>query len=237
VTLIQSRARPAIATVVVAMVVAAGCGPGSGSVASFEASTPVSSLAASSSAAPSEAAASAPSPSGPEASGSTATAGVSPTMTPSPTPTAARFRLTSTAFEAGAPIPRAATCDGVDRSPALAWSGVPAGAAALVLVVDDPDAHEFTHWLVLDLPGAANGSLPAGVVGGAAAPQQGRNDFGRVGYGGPCPPSGTHHYRFTLIALAAPLALPGHPGGDAVRAALRSAKVLGTTVLTGTYRR
>ena len=71
----------------------------------------------------------------------------------------------------------------------------------------------------------------------AAAPQQGRNDFGKVGWGGPCPPSGTHHYRFTLTALAAPLGLPDHPTGADVRAALARARVVGKATLEAVYAR
>jgi Raf kinase inhibitor-like YbhB/YbcL family protein len=151
------------------------------------------------------------------------------------TPTAAPFVLTSPAFAEGAAIPRDYTCQGADVSPELAWSGVPAGSAALVLVVDDPDAGGFTHWLVLDLAPDSTG-LPKAIHDSAFRPQQGRNDFGRNGWGGPCPPSGTHRYRFTLHALAAPLGLAGFPGRAAVDAGLRAATVLGTTVLTGTYR-
>jgi Raf kinase inhibitor-like YbhB/YbcL family protein len=148
------------------------------------------------------------------------------------------FQLTSTAFTEGGKIPREVTCDGPGTSPQLAWTGVPSGTAALVLLVDDPDAHDFVHWIVLDLPGS-NGELAAGLQPGAASPQQGSNDFGKTGWGGPCPPSGTHHYRFTLTALSAPLGLEGHPGGDAVRKALRDheSAVLDTAVLTGTYQR
>jgi Raf kinase inhibitor-like YbhB/YbcL family protein len=145
--------------------------------------------------------------------------------------------LTSSAFKDGGAIPRDATCDGADRSPALAWTGAPAGTAAFVLVVDDPDAAGFVHWLVVDLPGGSAGSLPAAVPSGASSPQQGRNDFGRTGWGGPCPPSGAHHYRFVLTALAEPLALAGHPDKTAVREALRGANVLGQATLNGTYRR
>ena len=148
------------------------------------------------------------------------------------------FRLTSSAFAAGDAIPRELTCDGANVSPPLAWTGVPAGTAALVLLVDDPDAGDFVHWIVLDLPGA-DGSLLKGVNRTAATPQQGTNGFGNTGWGGPCPPSGTHHYRFTLAALAAPLGLAGHPAGSDVRAALTAAKpkVLGTATLTATYHR
>ena len=170
--------------------------------------------------------------------GSSATpASPSPAGTPEATPAPGPFTLTSSAFDEGGPIPRAQTCDGADRSPPLAWTGVPAGAGALVLVVDDPDARDFVHWLVIDLPADATGSLPGNIAAGASPPQQGRNDFGRIGWGGPCPPSGTHHYRFTLSALAAPLGLGGHPDGTAVRRALRDATVIASARLTGTYRR
>jgi Raf kinase inhibitor-like YbhB/YbcL family protein len=147
----------------------------------------------------------------------------------------AGFSLTSPAFADGAPIPREHTCRGADLSPALAWRGVPSGAAALVLFVDDPDARDWVHWTVLDLP-AVDGGLPGSVSPSATQLQQGRNDFGRIGYGGPCPPSGTHRYRFTLYALAAPLGLSGHPNGTAVRAALGKATILGKTTLVGTFR-
>jgi Raf kinase inhibitor-like YbhB/YbcL family protein len=156
-------------------------------------------------------------------------------MAPSPSPsTTATFVLTSAAFAEGQPIPREYTCKGQDVSPELAWDGVPAGTAALVLFVDDPDGRDWVHWSVLDLPATARG-LPKGVSPSADRPQQGRNDFGKVGYGGPCPPSGTHHYRFTLYALAAPLGLPGHPDGKEIRRALDGASVVGRVRLTGTF--
>jgi Raf kinase inhibitor-like YbhB/YbcL family protein len=158
------------------------------------------------------------------------------TESPSPSATAGPFGLTSGAFAAGDANPRAYTCDGSDDSPPLRWIGVPRGAAALVLIVDDPDAHDFVHWTVLDLP-AADAELAQGLAPSAATPRQGTNDFGKPGWGGPCPPSGTHHYRFTLVAIAAPLGLGGHPGGDAVRGALGKATVLGKATLTATYRR
>jgi Raf kinase inhibitor-like YbhB/YbcL family protein len=157
----------------------------------------------------------------------------SPMATLPPSPVA--LSLTSSAFQDGGAIPREYSCHGRDLSPPLAWQGVPAGTGALVLFVDDPDGHDWVHWTVLDLAGA-DGALPRAVSPTEKAPQQGRNDFGRVGYGGPCPPSGTHHYRFTLYALTAPLGLPGHPDGSAVRAALRGATILGQVTLVGTYR-
>jgi Raf kinase inhibitor-like YbhB/YbcL family protein len=147
------------------------------------------------------------------------------------------FVLSSTAFAPGAPIPKRHTCDGEDVSPDLAWSGAPEGARALVLLVDDPDARGWVHWIVLDLPGAAAGALPQGASRAPAAPTQGTNDFRRAGWGGPCPPSGTHRYVFTLYALAAPLGLTGEPNGATVRQALGRATVLGSAVLQGTYRR
>ena len=145
------------------------------------------------------------------------------------------FSLTSPAFADGAAIPREHTCRGDDVSPPLAWHGVPAGAAALLLFVDDPDGRDWVHWAVLDLPGS-DGQLPRAVPPAADPPRQGRNDFGKVGYGGPCPPSGNHHYRFTLYALSAPLGLPGHPDGAAIRAALAQADVLARVTLVGTFR-
>jgi Raf kinase inhibitor-like YbhB/YbcL family protein len=158
------------------------------------------------------------------------------TAVTTPTPSAPpKLGLTSSAFEEGQPIPRKFSCHGADVSPALAWQGVPSNAAALVLFVDDPDGRDWVHWIVLDLP-AKDGALAEGVDPRADRPQQGKNDFGKVGYGGPCPPSGTHHYRFTLYALAAPLGMSGHPDGAAVRRALGNATVFANVTLTGTFR-
>jgi hypothetical protein len=146
------------------------------------------------------------------------------------------FTVTSTAFDEGDAIPRRFTCDGEDASPDLAWAGAPEGTRALVLVVTDPDARNFVHWLVFDMPGTASGSLPRGVSSSPDAPPQGTNGFGKRGYGGPCPPSGTHHYRFTLSALDVVLELTGTPRLEALRAAM-SGHVLAEATLTGTYRR
>jgi len=152
-------------------------------------------------------------------------------------PVAGSFTLASTAFEAGGAIPRRFTCDGEDVSPDLTWSGAPDGTAALVLTVDDPDARDFVHWIAYNLPGSGSGTLPLGVSTAATAPPQGVNDFGREGWGGPCPPSGEHRYRFTLSALAEPLELQDAPTAVMVRDAMAGATVLGQAKLEGRYRR
>lgn len=154
---------------------------------------------------------------------------------PVPTPTP-RLTLASGAFAAGDAIPRRFTCDGADVSPDLSWTGVPDAAGSLVLLVDDPDARDFAHWIVYALPPTVS-HLEAGAGAASSHLAQGTNDFGRVGYGGPCPPSGTHHYRFTLYALAEPLGLSGAPRAAAVRAALDKSRILGAVTLTATYRR
>jgi Raf kinase inhibitor-like YbhB/YbcL family protein len=110
------------------------------------------------------------------------------------------------------------------------------GTQALALVVIDPDARDFVHWVAYDLTGAPDGHLAAGVAPSATSPGQGRNDFGKRGYGGPCPPSGEHHYRFTLSALDGPLGIGGTPTLAAVQAAMQG-HVLAEATLTGTYRR
>ena len=103
--------------------------------------------------------------------------------------------LTSPSFSHGDAIPAVHTCEGKDTSPALEWSDVPEGARSLALVVDDPDEAKgtVTHWLVYDLP-PTTGSLAKGVAAGdaPAGGKQGRNDFGRLGWSGPCASCGTH---------------------------------------------
>ena len=145
------------------------------------------------------------------------------------------FILTSPAFHDGGAIPSRFTCDGADHSPPLAWSAAPAGTAAFALLVSDPDARGFVHWVATDIPGST-ASLAEGASGSGRAGREGSNDFGRSGWAGPCPPSGTHRYVFELYALSAPLALPGTPTAAAVRAVL-AGRVLGQARLTGTYRR
>lgn len=116
------------------------------------------------------------------------------------------LKVTSTAFESGSTIPKKFTCDGPDVSPALNWNDPPAGTQSLALIADDPDAPVGTwvHWVLYDLPADAR-SLPESVPKQeqlANGARQGRNDFGKIGYGGPCPPPGKpHRYFFKLYAL------------------------------------
>ena len=151
------------------------------------------------------------------------------------------LRLTTTAFQPGGTIPRKHTCDGPDVSPPLAWDA-PAGAVqSFALIVDDPDAPAGTwvHWVLFDLP-AATGELPEGVPRDEQLPtgaRQGRNDFRRVGYNGPCPPSGPpHRYFFKLYALDARLNLkPGSTKADVERA--MQGHILAQGQLIGRYSR
>ena len=113
--------------------------------------------------------------------------------------------ISSSAFSEGQAIPIRYTCDGPDVSPDLAWSGIPEGAASLALICDDPDAPMGTwvHWVLFNIPADADG-LPAEIPSDAAlenGARHGTNDFRRLGYGGPCPPGGTHRYFFKLYAL------------------------------------
>ncbi|HOK45346.1 MAG TPA: YbhB/YbcL family Raf kinase inhibitor-like protein [Bryobacteraceae bacterium] len=113
------------------------------------------------------------------------------------------FKLMSSAFPEGGTIPKLHTCEGADLSPALEWSGEPAGTKSFALIVDDPDAPVGTwnHWLLWDIP-ASTHSLPQGFKPGQTG-ESGTNDFGKLGYGGPCPPKGhgPHRYFFKLYAL------------------------------------
>ena len=150
--------------------------------------------------------------------------------------------LTSPAIAPGSGIPSQYTCDGADISPPLAWSGVPGGTQSLVLVVDDPDAPSgvFRHWAVFDIPAGSSG-LDVGYS--AARPATGfheaRNDFGKPGYGGPCPPKGhgVHHYHFRLFAIRRPsLNLEDSATALEVLNAVQP-YVIERTELVGTYRR
>jgi len=151
-------------------------------------------------------------------------------------PTSTTFSLASPEFTEGSGIPRRYACDGDDISPPLSWSGTPDGARSLVLVVDDPDARGFVHWVVYNIDASASGSLPADWAASPDSSPQGVNSFGRLGYGGPCPPSGTHRYVLRLLALDQVLDLPGGPDARTVLDAA-SGHALGEATLTGTYRK
>jgi hypothetical protein len=144
------------------------------------------------------------------------------------------FTLTSSAFNEGDAIPAKFTCDGANLVPPLVWSEPPQGTRSFALIVDDPDAPggTFTHWLVYDIPASAAG-LADHSLGKTL-----RNDFGRTGYGGPCPPSshGPHRYVFTLYALDVPLLTLQGRTRDTLERALE-AHTLASARLMGRYRR
>lgn len=151
------------------------------------------------------------------------------------------FSLISSAFKSGDKIPVQYTCDGQDVSPPLSWSGFPPAVKAFAFVVDDPDAPGgvFTHWVLFNIPSTVT-ELPTGVkkqpsIEGLGL--QGKNDFGDLGYGGPCPPRGRpHRYVFRLYALDAPLNLKaGATKADVLKAV--EGHTLGMAELTGTYGR
>lgn len=148
--------------------------------------------------------------------------------------------LKSSVFNDGDMIPKMYTCDGEDVSPPLEWRSVPAGAKSIAIICDDPDAPVGTwvHWVYYDIP-IEPARMPENVapkehpVNGGI---QGINDFRKIGYGGPCPPSGTHRYYFKLYALDTMLDLP--PG--ATKAQLLKAMerhIIGQAQLMGTYKR
>jgi Raf kinase inhibitor-like YbhB/YbcL family protein len=150
--------------------------------------------------------------------------------------------LASPAIPPGGGIASQYTCDGADISPPLTWSGIPDGTKSLVLVVEDPDAPSgtFRHWAAFDIPAASHG-LDAGYSKNrpAAGLHEARNDFGRAGYAGPCPPKGhgTHHYHFRLLAISRPtLDLnPTATASDVLRTAEPYA--IQRSELVGTYQR
>jgi Raf kinase inhibitor-like YbhB/YbcL family protein len=144
------------------------------------------------------------------------------------------LKLTSPAFENNKEIPSKYTCDGSDISPPLEIGGIPAEAKSLVLIVDDPDAPMGTwdHWILWNIPLVANideNSVPGGAV-------QGTNDFKKLDYGGPCPPSGTHRYMFKLYALDAILDLAEGANKDDVEKAMEG-HIIAQTKLIGLYKR
>jgi Raf kinase inhibitor-like YbhB/YbcL family protein len=150
--------------------------------------------------------------------------------------------LTATAFKPGGEIPTVHTCEGADTSPALQWSAVSARAKSLALIVDDPDAPDpkaprmtYVHWVLYNIPptakalaeGAARGGLPPGT-------REGKNDWKRTGYGGPCPPIGRHRYFFKLYALDAELPDLGTPTKQQLEQAMEG-HVVEKAELVGTY--
>ncbi len=150
------------------------------------------------------------------------------------------MEISSTAFSHEDLIPAKYTCDSSDISPELTWSGVPGGAGSLALICDDPDAPGKTwiHWVIFNIPPSENG-LPENVPADATLPggaRQGKNDFGKIGYGGPCPPGGTHRYYFKLYALDRVLDLdPGATRADLEKA--MGGHVIEECLLMGKYSR
>ena len=152
--------------------------------------------------------------------------------------------LSSTSFTHQGEIPSQYTCEGKDISPPLAWSGAPEKTKSFALIMDDPDAPDpkapkrvYVHWVLYNLPASASGlaeavtpdKLPAGT-------KQGKNDWGRTGYGGPCPPIGRHRYFHKLYALDAVLANLGTPTKKELEAAMEG-HVLARAELMGTYQK
>lgn len=157
---------------------------------------------------------------------------------PEPTQSPVEFKLTSESFLEGEPIPSKYACNGEDVSPPLAWDGAPNNANSFVLIMDDPDVPVGTwvHWVLFNTPGDENSlpeNLPADAIF-ANGGQQGSNSWGNIGYGGPCPPSGTHRYYFKLYALDTSLVLGESASKEDVLAAMEG-HILMETELMGTY--
>lgn len=151
------------------------------------------------------------------------------------------FELHTASFRPGGDIPKKFTCEGLDASPPLTWTEPPAGTQSFVLIADDPDAPAGTwvHWVVYDLPTGAR-QLPEGVrkveelAGGG---RQGSNDFGKIGYGGPCPPPGKpHRYFFKLYALDKKLSLKAGAAKQDAEQAMKG-HILAQSELVGRYHR
>ncbi|MDQ1618277.1 MAG: hypothetical protein QOE19_846 [Actinomycetota bacterium] len=150
-----------------------------------------------------------------------------------PAPPIGALSVSSAAFADGAAIPTGFTCKGDNLSPPLHWSGLPSDARSVALVVDDPDAPNgtFTHWVVFNIDPQQR-SIDAGQVPEGA--RQAKNSAGHASYDGPCPPSGTHHYRFTVSVLRSPLTVPD--GAETTRVlTVIKAKATARGTLTGTF--
>lgn len=152
----------------------------------------------------------------------------------------ATMELKSPVFDAGGAIPKKHTCDGQDVSPPLIWNTVPDKTQSLALICDDPDAPMgvWVHWVIFNLPAEIR-ELPESVPPQKVLPngaKQGINDFRKIGYGGPCPPSGEHRYFFKLFALDAKLDLEaGAKKADLLKA--MEGHILSESKLMGKYRR
>jgi Raf kinase inhibitor-like YbhB/YbcL family protein len=152
--------------------------------------------------------------------------------------------ITSQSFAHDRMIPARHTCDGVNVSPQLGWSGMPAGTKSLALIVDDPDAPDpaspkmtWVHWVLYNIPASASGLAEGAAEKDLlAGTMQGINDWHRTGYGGPCPPIGTHRYFFKLYALDIALADLKHPAKAALEKAMRG-HVIEQAELIGLYQR
>ncbi|PYI98446.1 MAG: YbhB/YbcL family Raf kinase inhibitor-like protein [Verrucomicrobia bacterium] len=144
------------------------------------------------------------------------------------------MKITSSAFQQGGNIPSKFSCDGANTSPPLQISDVPPETKSVVLIVDDPDAPSglFTHWAVWNI------SPQTSTIAEGNAPKEvhGTNDFGKSGYGGPCPPSGTHRYYFRIFALDRELDLPSGAKRSQLDAAMKG-HVIAQGELMGRYAR
>ncbi len=151
------------------------------------------------------------------------------------------MKLTSPSFENQQPIPAKHTCEGADASPALKWEGAPSGTKSFALICDDLDAPGavWVHWVIYNIP-ATTTELPEGVAKSdtVAGAMQGVNSFGKVGYGGPCPPRGhgKHRYFFTLYALKSQLDLKPRATTKGLGAVMMG-QILAQAELVGTYER
>jgi len=151
------------------------------------------------------------------------------------------FMLKSSAFADGQPLPAEFTCDGAGQSPPLEWSEPPSGTKSFALVVDDPDAPSgiFRHWGAFNIPPVARNLAPGAGNQDEGLMAQARNDFGKPGYGGACPPKGhgAHHYRFKLMALDVDKLDVGNGASIEDVEAAAEKHLAGRAELTGTYER
>ena len=150
--------------------------------------------------------------------------------------TASSFKLTSSAFTEGKPIPAKYTCDSANVSPPLSWSGSPEKTKSFAIIMDDPDAPMGTwvHWVIYNIPGTVTSFEEKKGVTEIKA-MDGLNSWEEKGYNGPCPPGGTHHYNFKLYALDKTLPPKDKMTKDELLEAIKG-HILGETTLTGLFR-